>query len=132
MQLELGSLLVFSLLAVGFVAAALGLGRLIRPSVPEADKALVYECGETPVQAAWFNFNPRFYVVALVFLVLDVEVAFTYPVATVFRRFVATGEGGLAFVEIAAFVVLLALGLAYVWRRRDLDWQHADTPEDDA
>ncbi len=130
MQLELGSLLVFALLAVGFVAAALGIGRLIRPSVPEVDKSLVYECGETPVQAAWFNFNPRFYVVALVFLVLDVEVAFTYPVATVFRRFVATGEGALAFVEIAAFVVLLALGLAYVWRRRDLDWQQAE-PEDE-
>ena len=57
----------------------------------------IYDCGEIPVQQAWFNFNPRFYIVALIFLIFDVKVAFTYPVATVFRRFVARGQGGLAF-----------------------------------
>jgi NADH-quinone oxidoreductase subunit A len=122
MRFELASILVFLILAVGFLAFTLTLGRLIRPHVPDADKLGIYECGERPVAQAWFNFNPRFYIVALVFLVFDVEVAFTYPVATAFRRFVASGEGGLAWLELATFVLILALGLAYVWRNGDLEW----------
>jgi NADH-quinone oxidoreductase subunit A len=82
----------------------------------------VYECGEQAIGAAWFNFNPRFYVVALVFLIFDIEIAFTYPVATVFRRWLATGDGAVAFAEIGCFIALLAFGLAYVWRRGDLEW----------
>ena len=79
----------------------LTVGWLVRPHTPNPEKLATYECGELPVQAAWFNFNPRFYIVALVFLVFDVEVAFTYPVAVVFRRWVARGAGGVAFVELA-------------------------------
>src|SRR4051812_40060303 len=122
MQVHFASLLIFLVVAGLFLGVTLLLGSLVRPSTPNATKGTVYECGEQPLGGGWFNYNPRFYVVALVFLIFDVEVAFTFPVATVFRRWVATGDGGVAFFEIIAFVAVLALGLAYVWRKGDLEW----------
>ncbi|RMH42873.1 MAG: NADH-quinone oxidoreductase subunit A [Deltaproteobacteria bacterium] len=122
MQFEFANILVFLGLGVGFLAITLFVGWLLRPKVDEETKLEIYECGETPLRQAWFNFNPRFYIVALVFLVFDVEVAFTYPVAVVFKRWVAAGVGGIAFAELGLFVAILALGLAYVWVKGDLDW----------
>lgn len=122
MPVEFANLLIFIVLAGAFLLVTLTLGKLMRPSVPSLDKGLVYECGERPLGSGWFNFNPRFYVVALVFLIFDVEVAFTYPVAVVFQRWVRRGEGALAFVEIGLFIAVLAFALAYVWRRGDLEW----------
>jgi NADH-quinone oxidoreductase subunit A len=122
MQFQLANILVFAGLGVGFLIATLTIGLILRPKVPEAVKAGIYECGETPIAQAWFNFNPRFYIVALVFLIFDVEVAFTYPVATVFKSWVADGHGLYAFLEILLFVAILAVGLAYVWVKGDLEW----------
>jgi NADH-quinone oxidoreductase subunit A len=125
MRFHFASVLVFLLVACVFLAVTLTLGKLVRPRVPTAAKGEVYECGEQALGPGWFNFNPRFYVVALIFLVFDIEIAFTYPVATVFARFIDRGEGLLAFGEIAAFIAVLAFGLAYVWRRGDLEWLRA-------
>ena len=122
MQFDLANILVFAALGAGFLASTLLIGSLLRPSTPDPEKLGIYECGEKPIQQAWFNFNPRFYIVALIFLIFDVEVAFTYPVATVFRRWVASGAGAVAFLELAVFVGILMLGLAYVWRKGDLEW----------
>jgi len=119
---DLASIFFFVVVGLSVPLAMLTLGWLVRPHTPNPEKLATYECGELPVQAAWFNFNPRFYIVALVFLVFDVEVAFTYPVAVVFRRWVARGAGGFAFAELGVFVAILALALAYVWRRGDLRW----------
>jgi NADH-quinone oxidoreductase subunit A len=119
---DLASIFFFVVVGVSVPLLMLTLGWLVRPHTPNPEKLTTYECGEIPTQAAWFNFNPRFYIVALVFLVFDVEVAFTYPVAVAFRRWVAVGAGSVAFVELALFVAILVLGLAYVWRRGDLDW----------
>ena len=99
----------------------------MRPRPPagapgQAAKLGTYESGEEPVLSAWFNFNPRFYLVALVFLVFDVEIALIYPVAVVFKRLVADGHGLRALGEIFAFVGVLLLGLAYVWKKGDLEW----------
>lgn len=122
MPIEFAQVLIFMLLAGVFLLVTLGVGRLLRPHSPTAAKGASYECGEQAMGGGWFNFNPRFYLVALVFLIFDVEAAFTYPVAAVFQRWVARGEGGAAFAEIGAFMAILGLGLAYVWRRGDLDW----------
>ncbi len=122
MQFHFAAVLVFLLVACLFLAITLTLGKLVRPHTPNPDKGAVYECGEQAIGTGWFNFNPRFYVVALVFLVFDVEIAFTYPIATVFSRWVAMGDGAIAFFEIATFIAILAFGLAYVWRRGDLEW----------
>jgi NADH-quinone oxidoreductase subunit A len=122
MHFDFGSVLVFVGLAAAFLGATLALGKLVRPATPDARKGLVYECGEAPLGPSWFNFNPRFYLVALVFLVFDVEVAFTYPVAVVFRRWVASGRGAQAIVEIGVFIAVLVLGLGYVLAKGDLAW----------
>src|SRR5438477_8180415 len=122
MQFDLANILVFAALGCGFLGTTLLLGSLVRPSTPDPEKLGIYECGEKPVQQAWFNFNPRFYIIALIFLIFDVEVAFTYPVAAVFKRWVADGAAGSAFLELFVFIAILALGLAYVWRKGDLEW----------
>jgi NADH-quinone oxidoreductase subunit A len=122
MQFGLANILFFVGIGIAIPFGMLFVGWLIRPKVPDKEKGTIYECGEVPVEQAWFNFNPRFYIVALIFLIFDVEVAFTYPVAVVFKRFVATGAGGLAFVELFAFIAILVLGLAYVWKHGDLEW----------
>jgi len=86
------------------------------------EKLETYECGEAPVGPAWFNFNPRFYIIALIYIVFDVEIAFVYPVATVFKRWVDQGSGVFALIEIFLFVAILMLGLVYVWVKGDLEW----------
>jgi len=122
MPIEFASVLIFVGLAAVFLLVTLTVGRLLRPSAPNAVKNASYECGEHATGQGWFNFNPRFYVVALVFLIFDVEVAFTYPVAVVFQRWVNRGDGAVAFLEIGAFIAVLAFALGYVWRRGDLEW----------
>ena len=129
MQFELASIFFFVVVGTSVPLLMLTVGWIVRPHTPTAEKGTIYECGEVPIESAWFNFNPRFYIVALVFLIFDVEVAFTYPVATVFRRWVQRGLGGFAFVELLLFIAILALGLAYVWRHGDLEWIKA-TRED--
>ncbi len=83
---------------------------------------MIYECGEKPVGHAWFNFNPRFYLIALVFVIFEVEIAFMFPVVSVYKYFIDHGQGLVAFLEIFAFVAILAVGLAYVWAMGDLEW----------
>jgi NADH-quinone oxidoreductase subunit A len=122
MPFQLASIFFFVVVGLSVPLLMLTAGWLVRPRTPNALKNTIYECGEIPTEQAWFNFNPRFYIVALIFLIFDVEVAFTYPVATVFHRFVARGLGGLAFAELFVFIAILALGLAYVWRHGDLEW----------
>ncbi len=120
---ELANLLIFAVLAVGFVALNLVIARLLRPRLRvEGDKLEIYECGEPTVGQAWVRFDIRFYSVALMFVVFDVEVALLVPWGVIFRDFVERGLGGLAFLEAGAFLVVLLVGLAYVWARGDIDW----------
>lgn len=113
---------VFLIMAFAIVGGALFAGRFLRPSKPDAVKSQTYECGEVPIGSGWFNFNPRFYQLALLFLVFDVEIALTWPVAVVVRRWVGLGRGWLAVVEILLFLAILAVALAFLWGRGDLDW----------
>ncbi|MEK7340872.1 MAG: NADH-quinone oxidoreductase subunit A, partial [Candidatus Binatota bacterium] len=68
------------------------------------------------------NFNMRFYIVALIFIIFEVEIAFIFPVATAFRGWIESGRGMFAFVEILLFVGILFLGLVYAWVKGDLEW----------
>ncbi len=122
MPLNLSNILIFFAVGFGFVLISLTLGRLVRPQVPTAEKLTTYECGEVPVGSAWINFNMRFYLIALLFIIFDVEIAFMLPVGTVFKEWVANGQGWLALAEIGIFVGLLLLGLIYVWVHGDLEW----------
>jgi NADH-quinone oxidoreductase subunit A len=119
---QFANVLVFFLLAFVLCGLMLGLGLLLRPSSPNPVKLSTYECGEPPSGPAWINFNIRFYLIALVFVIFDVELAFVYPVVTVFRTWVANGRGAFALTEIAVFIGILAVGLVYVWVKGDLEW----------
>src|SRR5437660_11221323 len=79
-------LLVFTVVGVVFLFMHLAMGSAIRPRVPDAEKLTIYECGEPTVGSAWIQFDLRFYVVALLFVIFDVEVAFFFPWATVFGK----------------------------------------------
>jgi NADH-quinone oxidoreductase subunit A len=122
MPFHFANVLLFSATAILFVFGSLVAGHFLRPRAPNREKAMIYECGEKPIGQAWFNFNPRFYLIALVFVIFEVEIAFMFPVAAVYKSFIAQGKGLLAFAEILVFVVILAVGLAYVWAMGDLNW----------
>jgi NADH-quinone oxidoreductase subunit A len=122
MYYHFGVPLALTLIGVGFVALMFGLQKLLAPSNPYARKLIPYECGEPPTGRAWINFNVRFYLIALVFVIFEVEVAFIYPVVTVFREWVREGNAALALAEVLIFLLILFVGLAYVWVKRDLEW----------
>jgi len=114
-----GEVLLFIIGGLLFVTSALLVSRLIRPNRPNADKLASYESGEEPVGSPWIQFNVRFYVIALIFILFEVEMAFLFPWATIFSN---KEFGWLALVEMIIFVGLLALGLAYAWKNGHLDW----------
>lgn len=129
MATDLLVVFMFFVAAAGFVFLMLSIGRLLRPHNPSPDKNEIYECGERPIGAAWIQFNPRFYIIALIFLIFDVEVAFIFPVGAVFRKLIAEGQGALAFIELFVFMGLLLLGLVYVWTKGDLQWLKQIKPQ---
>lgn len=123
---EFGKVLIFlitGLIAVGF---AFFVNKLIAPHKPNPEKNSSYECGEEPIGNSWIQFNSRFYVIALIFLLFDVEMVFVFPWATIFadKTLIAQDArwGWLAFSEMMVFIGILLLGLVYVWRKKDLEW----------
>lgn len=108
--------------AVIMVFGALLVGKLIRPSKPSELKSTPYECGELPVGSAWSNFNVRFYVIALIFIIFDVEGALLFPVAAIFKKFNEIGQGGIILITFLLFISVLLEGLVYCWKKGDLDW----------
>ena len=136
-------LLVFASTGLIFVGANLFLGKLIRPNRPSPEKGEVYECGEKPVGTAYIQFDLRFYVVALLFVLFDVEIAFFFPWAAVFGQATQAANAGdpaahsfaqFAFVEFLIFFGILLVGFAYCWKRGDLEWvrsQSNTTPPGD-
>ena len=122
MTYDFTNVLLFTIAGFGLSFLLLSLGALLRPKFPDPLKAVTYECGEVTIGRAWFNFNPRFYIIALVFVVFDVEIAFMYPVGAVLRDWALKGAGWFAFFEILVFVVVLLVGFVYVWAKGDLEW----------
>jgi NADH-quinone oxidoreductase subunit A len=117
MLTEFGRVLIFLIVGAVFVALGLLTAWLLRPNRPYPSKRATYECGENPIGDTRIRFNVRFYVVALIFLIFDVEVVFLFPWATVFKEL-----GWFAFLEMLVFLAILFVGYAYVWRKGDLDW----------
>ncbi len=113
-------LLIF--IALLIVVGALIFSYLIRPSNPSLIKQTAYECGELPVGTAWANFNVRFYVIALVFIIFDVESALMFPVVAVYKRFLQLGSGAAVLLSLLVFIGVLIQGVIYCWRKGDLDW----------
>lgn len=123
---EFGKVLIFLITGLIAVGGAFAVNKLIAPHHPNPEKNSSYECGEEPTGTSWIQFNSRFYVIALIFLLFDVEMIFVFPWATIFadKELIAIDGrwGWLTFTEMLAFLGILILGLVYVWRKKDLDW----------
>lgn len=123
---EFGKILLIGVAGILLVLFTLLLGTILSPKRPTLEKLSTYECGEETVGNAWIQFNPRFYVIALVFLLFDVELLFIFPWATVFGQpeLIAADSrwGWFALLEMAIFVGILVIGLVYVWKKGDLEW----------
>lgn len=118
---ELAVVLLFVVFGLIFVVINIMLSRILTWvfSIGRDDprKGIAYECGEDPIGDARIRFNARFYIVALVFLIFDVEALFLIPIAVVFKQYAL-----VAFLGAGFFIGLLVLGLAYDWVKGDLDW----------
>ena len=111
------SVLIFGAAAVGMVGAMLGAGSLIRPTRPQGQKYIAYESGVDPVGTGWSQSQIRYYIFALLFVMFDVEAVFIFPWAVELE-----GLGVFGLVEMIIFIVILALGLVYAWRKGVLRW----------
>lgn len=117
---------IFVIAGAAMAAGALLFGKLLRPSLPNAEKSVAYECGEPAIGTSWVQFDLRFYVVALVFLVFDVEIALFYPWAVVY----GSGDHPVkvaALYDMLFFFGVLVVGFLYLWRFGYLDWVRAST-----
>lgn len=124
---DFGTIFLFIIAAIVLIIGMLALAKLIRPSRPNEEKLSTYESGEDPIGNANIQFNVRFYVVAIVFLLFEVELIFLFPWAVVFGQanLIAQTDGlwgWFSLVEMLIFVGILALGLAYAWAKGYLDW----------
>ena len=107
----------FLLLSGAVPVLALATNKLIAPTSKAGERQLTYESGMEPIGGAWIQFNIRYYMFALVFVVFDVETVFLYPWAVAFHRL-----GLLAFIEALVFIAILVVALAYAWRKGALEW----------
>lgn len=106
------------LIICGLVPAlALGVSYFVRPKRKGVERRTTYESGMEPIGGAWIQFNIRYYMFALVFVIFDVEVVFLYPWAIAFNQL-----GLLAFIEVLIFIAILVVGLVYAWRKGALEW----------
>lgn len=104
--------------------AILTLNRLLGPRISNPVKDAAFECGSDPIGSARQRFNVKFYLVAIFFIIFDIEAVFMYPWASLFRELIVEpGVGLMTFAEMFLFVGILATGLAYVWKRGALDWE---------
>ena len=111
------SILIMIALGAGFAVAAIMLSSVLGPRKPSPEKSAPYECGMPAVGDARERQSVKFYLVAMIFLLFDIEVAFLYPWAMALRDL---GWGG--FVQVVLFMGLLLAGYTYVWRKGALDW----------
>ncbi len=119
---EYGLIAIFMAVAIGVPISMLMMssmaGRIgLRPNKPTAVKSETYECGVEPIGGKWELFNFRYYMFAILFVIFDVEVVFLYPWAAKFLQLEL-----FALIEMGVFVGILAVGLAYAWRKNDLEW----------
>jgi len=110
-------LLLFLLICSLVPVLALGVSALVRPKTGLSERRTTYESGNEPIGGAWIQFNIRYYMFALVFVIFDVETVFLYPWAVAFNRL-----GVLAFIEALIFIAILVIGLVYAWRKGALEW----------
>lgn len=122
-----GEILLYIVGGILFILISFFVSSLLRPNRPNPQKLSTYESGEEAISAAWTQFNIRFYIIALIFLLFEVEILFLFPWTTIFARKDLIEEtngawGWFSVIEVVVFILILALGLAYAWVNGHLDW----------
>jgi len=110
--------LLFLIVATGIGVALIIIGNVLGPKRPTAEKLSPYECGFAAFEDARMQFDVRYYLIAILFIVFDLEIAFVFPWALVFREL-----GVFGLVEMGVFLALLVVGFAYVWKKGALEWE---------
>ena len=110
-------ILIFIVLAMGFGLVTLALSYLVQPKYPEPEKLSVYECGSEPFSDSRMPFPVRYYVIAMLFVIFDIEVIFLYPWAVTFKQL-----GIIGFIEMMIFIGLFIVAYVYAWRKGALEW----------
>jgi NADH-quinone oxidoreductase subunit A len=115
---EYWPVLLFLVVATGMGVVLITLGLLVGPRRPESDKLSPYECGFEAFEDARMQFDVRYYLLAILFIIFDLEIAFLFPWAVVFQHI-----GIVALIEMGLFLLLLVIGFAYVWKKGALEWE---------
>jgi NADH-quinone oxidoreductase subunit A len=115
--------LIFILVGLGFGCVPIFLGWVIAPHRPDSEKLSPFECGFVPFEDARMKFDVRYYLIAILFIIFDLEIAFLFPWATIFKEIVETPAVKLfGFVEMFVFIGILVIGYIYAWAKGALDW----------
>lgn len=116
--------LVFILVGLAFGCAPIFLGWLIAPNNPDSEKLSPFECGFEPFEDSRMKFDVRYYLIAIIFILFDLEIAFLFPWASIFKEIVSTEAVKLfGFVEMFVFIGILVVGYVYAWVKGALDWE---------
>ena len=117
-------ILMFVLVGVAVGVLPIAMGFLLAPSRPDPEKLSPYECGFEAFEDARMKFDVRYYLIAILFILFDLEIAFLFPWATIFKDIVATESIKLfGFVEMLVFVTVLVIGYVYAWAKGALEWE---------
>ncbi|MBE2258233.1 MAG: NADH-quinone oxidoreductase subunit A [Rhodobacteraceae bacterium] len=115
---------VFILIGIAFGIMPVAMGLMVAPHRPDSEKLSPYECGFEAFEDARMKFDVRYYLIAIIFILFDLEVAFLLPWATIFSEIVATESvKWFGFIEMLVFIVILVVGYIYAWARGALDWE---------
>ncbi|MDO8314616.1 MAG: NADH-quinone oxidoreductase subunit A [Rugosibacter sp.] len=116
--------LVFILVGLAFGCAPILLGWLVAPNHPDSEKLSPFECGFEPFEDARMKFDVRYYLIAILFILFDLEIAFMFPWASIFKEIVNTESLRLfGFIEMFVFIGILVIGYIYAWAKGALDWE---------
>lgn len=116
--------LMFIVIGIGFGFVPLIIGRVLGPHRPDSEKLSPYECGFEAFEDARMKFDVRYYLIAILFILFDLEIAFLFPWATVFQEFIAAGESAwFVFGSVMVFLTILVAGYIVEWKNGALDWE---------
>ncbi len=114
-------ILVVFILAAGFAIMSLVLTHLVGPKIKDPVKQMPYESGVDPVGETRIRFSIKYFIIALLFIIFDIEIIFLYPWAVVFKKFLSGGS--FIFYEMVIFLAILTFGYVFVWRKGALEWE---------
>jgi len=119
---QFAAVIIFIFVAIAFVVGSMIMGAIIRRSKKSAAKEAIYECGEPTIGPAWVRYNNRFYNIALVYLLFDVEVVVLIPAALALKGMAGTSAALVGVIGLLVFIAVLVVGLAYEWFCGNLNW----------